>query len=61
TKEIAVKVQDARWDIERLSDLAYDTDSQIGGLLMFFSPTGRRFAAEIGGPVSPKFVAGDMP
>jgi methane/ammonia monooxygenase subunit B len=61
TKEIAVKVQDARWDIERLSDLAYDTDSQIGGLLMFFSPTGRRFAAEIGGPVIPKFVAGDMP
>jgi methane/ammonia monooxygenase subunit B len=56
-----VKVQDARWDIERLSDLAYDTDSQIGGLLMFFSPTGRRFAAEIGGPVIPKFVAGDMP
>jgi methane/ammonia monooxygenase subunit B len=61
TKEIAVKIQDARWDIERLSDLAYDTDSQIGGLLMFFSPSGRRFAAEIGGPVIPKFVAGDMP
>jgi len=61
TKEIVVKVQDARWDIERLSDLAYDTDSQIGGLLMFFTPSGRRFAAEIGGPVIPKFVAGDMP
>ena len=61
SKEITVKVQDARWDIERLSDLAYDTDSQIGGLLMFFSPSGRRFAAEIGGPVIPKFVAGDMP
>jgi methane/ammonia monooxygenase subunit B len=61
TKDIEVKVQDARWDIERLSDLAYDTDSQVGGLLMFFSPTGRRFGAEIGGPVIPKFVAGDMP
>jgi methane/ammonia monooxygenase subunit B len=61
TKEIVVKIQDARWDIERLSDLAYDTDSQIGGLLMFFSPSGKRFAAEIGGPVIPKFVAGDMP
>jgi methane/ammonia monooxygenase subunit B len=61
TKEIAVKIQDARWDIERLSDLAYDTDSQIGGLLFFFSPSKRRFAAEIGGPVIPKFVAGDMP
>jgi methane/ammonia monooxygenase subunit B len=61
SKEIVVKIQDARWDIERLSDLAYDTDSQIGGLLFFFSPSGRRFAAEIGGPVIPKFVAGDMP
>jgi methane/ammonia monooxygenase subunit B len=61
TKEIVVKIQDARWDIERLSDLAYDTDSQIGGLLFFFSPSGKRFAAEIGGPVIPKFVAGDMP
>ena len=61
SKEIVVKIQDARWDIERLSDLAYDTDSQIGGLLFFFTPDGKRFAAEIGGPVIPKFVAGDMP
>ncbi len=61
SKDITVKIQDARWDIERLSDLAYDTDSQIGGLLFFFSPSGQRFATEIGGPVIPKFVAGDMP
>ncbi len=61
SKEIVVKIQDARWDIERLSDLAYDTDSQIGGLLFFFTPDGKRYAAEIGGPVIPKFVAGDMP
>ncbi|HEY8261030.1 MAG TPA: methane monooxygenase/ammonia monooxygenase subunit B, partial [Methylosinus sp.] len=61
TKTIEVKIQDARWDIERLSDLAYDTDSQIGGLLMFFGPSGKRYATEIGGPVIPKFVAGDMP
>ena len=61
SKEITVKIQDARWDIERLSDLAYDTDSQVGGLLFFFTPDGKRFAAEIGGPVIPKFVAGDMP
>ena len=61
SKEIVVKIQDARWDIERLSDLAYDTDSQIGGLLFFFSPGGTRYASEIGGPVIPKFVAGDMP
>ncbi|WP_018265153.1 MULTISPECIES: bacterial ammonia monooxygenase, subunit AmoB [Methylosinus] len=61
TKTIEIKVQDARWDIERLSDLAYDTDSQIGGLLFFFGPSGKRYATEIGGPVIPKFVAGDMP
>lgn len=61
SKEIVVKIRDARWDIERLSDLAYDTDSQIGGLLFFVSPDGKRYAAEIGGPVIPKFVSGDMP
>jgi methane/ammonia monooxygenase subunit B len=51
-------VQDARFDIERLSDLAYDTDSQFGGLLFLFSPTGKRQKVEIGGPVIPKFQAG---
>jgi len=42
SKEIVVKIQDARWDIERLSDLAYDTDSQVGGLLFFFTPDGKQ-------------------
>jgi methane/ammonia monooxygenase subunit B len=58
TKEVTVLVQDARFDIERLSDLAYDTDSQFGGLLFFFSPSGKRYQAEIGGPVIPRFQAG---
>jgi methane/ammonia monooxygenase subunit B len=29
--------------------------------LFFFTPDGQRYGAEIGGPVIPKFVAGDMP
>ncbi|PWB82876.1 MAG: methane monooxygenase/ammonia monooxygenase subunit B [Methylocystaceae bacterium] len=58
TRDVTVIVQDARFDIERLSDLAYDTDSQFGGLLFFFSPSGQRQGVEIGGPVIPKFQAG---
>ncbi len=58
TRELTVTVQDARFDIERLSDLAYDTDSQFGGLLFLFSPSGKREKIEIGGPVIPRFQAG---
>jgi methane/ammonia monooxygenase subunit B len=58
TKEVTVIAQDARFDIERLSDLAYDTDSQFGGLLFLFSPSGKRHKVEIGGPVIPRFQAG---
>jgi methane/ammonia monooxygenase subunit B len=58
TRELTVLVQDARFDIERLSDLAYDTDSQFGGLLFFFTPSGARQGVEIGGPVIPRFAVG---
>lgn len=58
SKDLEVIVQDARFDIERLSDLAYDTDSQFGGLLFFFSPSGKRQGVEVGGPVIPRFQAG---
>ncbi len=58
TRDVVVTVQDARFDIERLSDLAYDTDSQFGGLLFLFAPSGKREKLEIGGPVIPRFQAG---
>lgn len=59
TREITVKIQDAIWDVQRLSDLAYDTDSQIGGLLMFFAgdQNSERTVVEVGGPVIPEFVS----
>lgn len=57
TREVIVKIQDAIWDVQRLSDLAYDTDSQFGGLLMFFDATGGREVVEVGGPVVPEFVS----
>jgi len=56
TKEITVKVQDARWDTERLADLAYDVDSSFAGLLFFFTPSGTRYEVEVGGPVIPEFL-----
>jgi len=55
---VTVVVQDARFDIERLSDLACDTDSQFGGLLVLFDPAAKRYKLEIGGPVIPRFQAG---
>lgn len=58
TRDLEIIVQDARFDIERLSDLAYDTDSQFGGLLFFFTPSGSRQKVEVGGPLIPKFQAG---
>ena len=42
---MTVVVQDAP-----LSDLAYDTDSQFGGLLFLFDPSGKRYKLEIGRP-----------
>jgi methane/ammonia monooxygenase subunit B len=56
TKELTVKVQDARWDTERLADLAYDVDSSFAGLLFFFTPSGARYEVEVGGPVIPEFL-----
>jgi methane/ammonia monooxygenase subunit B len=58
TRSLVITVQDARFDVERLSDLAYDTDSQFGGLLFLFSPSGKREKVEVGGPVIPKFQLG---
>jgi methane/ammonia monooxygenase subunit B len=56
TKEISVTVQDARWDTERLSGLAYDVDSSFAGLLFFFTASGERYPMEVGGSVIPTFL-----
>ncbi|QBR71548.1 methane monooxygenase/ammonia monooxygenase subunit B [Beijerinckiaceae bacterium] len=56
TRDITLTIQDARWDTERLSGLAYDVDSSFAGLLFLFSPTGTRYAIEVGGAVIPTFM-----
>jgi methane/ammonia monooxygenase subunit B len=56
TRDVAVTIQDARWDTERLSGLAYDVDSSFAGVLFFFSPSGARYPMEVGGPVIPTFM-----
>ena len=55
TKDITATIQDARWDTERLSSLAYDVDSSFAGLLFFYSSSGMRYPIEIGGAVIPQF------
>jgi methane/ammonia monooxygenase subunit B len=56
TKDITITVQDARWDTERLSGLAYDVDSSFAGVLFFFTSSGTRYPMEIGGAVIPTFL-----
>jgi methane/ammonia monooxygenase subunit B len=56
TRDVAITIQDARWDTERLSGLAYDVDSSYAGMLMFFSPSGERYPVEVGGSVIPNFL-----
>jgi methane/ammonia monooxygenase subunit B len=56
TKDITVTVQDARWDTERLSGLAYDVDSSFAGVLFFFTASGTRYPMEVGGSVIPTFL-----
>jgi methane/ammonia monooxygenase subunit B len=55
TKDIAVTIQDARSDTERLSSVAYDVDSSFAGMLFFFSPSGERYPVEVSGGVIPQF------
>ena len=55
TKSVTLIAQDAAWDIERLSDLYYDTNSAIGGLVFLYGEDGQRYVMEIGGPAIPMF------
>jgi methane/ammonia monooxygenase subunit B len=56
TKEVTLTIQDARWDTERLSGLAYDVDSSFAGMLFFFTPSGTRYPVEVSGSVIPSFM-----
>lgn len=56
TKEVTLTIQDARWDTERLSGLAYDVDSSFAGMLFFFTPSGTRYPVEVSGSVIPTFM-----
>jgi methane/ammonia monooxygenase subunit B len=56
SRDVAVTIQDARWDTERLSGLAYDVDSSFAGMLFFFSPSGEKYPVEVSGPVIPNFL-----
>jgi methane/ammonia monooxygenase subunit B len=56
TKDVTLTIQDARWDTERLSGLAYDVDSSMAGMLFFFTPSGSRYVEEVQGSVIPTFM-----
>ena len=55
TKTVTVTASDAAWEVQRLSDIIYDPDSQMAGLLFFFGG-GERHVVEIAGPLIPTFI-----
>jgi len=55
TRTLRIDATDAAWEIERLTSFLTDVDSKFGGLLFFFDPQGKRYIAEVGGPILPVF------
>jgi methane/ammonia monooxygenase subunit B len=55
TKQLRFEATDAAWEIERLTSFLTDVDSKFGGLLFLFDNEGKRYIAEIGGPIIPVF------
>ncbi|MGY4403666.1 methane/ammonia monooxygenase subunit B [Bradyrhizobium sp. USDA 3315] len=56
TREVLVEATDAVWELERLVSFLTDVDSKFGGLLLLYTPNGKRVIAEIGGPIVPVFT-----
>ncbi|NYG45258.1 methane/ammonia monooxygenase subunit B [Bradyrhizobium sp. IAR9] len=56
TREVLVEATDAVWELERLVSFLTDVDSKFGGLLLLYTPKGKRVIAEMGGPIVPVFT-----
>jgi methane/ammonia monooxygenase subunit B len=55
-RTMTIIAKDALWESEKLDGLIRDSDSRIGGLLVFYdSSIGERFISSITAPVIPKF------
>ncbi|PPQ14298.1 methane monooxygenase/ammonia monooxygenase subunit B [Bradyrhizobium sp. AC87j1] len=56
TREVLVEATDAVWELERLVSFLTDVDSKFGGLLLLYTPNGKRVIAEMRGPIVPVFT-----
>ncbi|MCS3926258.1 methane/ammonia monooxygenase subunit B [Bradyrhizobium elkanii] len=56
TREVRIEATDAVWELERLVSFLTDVDSKFGGLLLLYTPSGKRVIAEMGGPIVPVFT-----
>lgn len=55
-RTMTIIAKDALWESEKLDGLIRDSDSRIGGLLVFYDDSiGERFISSITAPVIPKF------
>lgn len=56
TKLITLYADDALWETYRLTSLIYDPDSSFAGMITLLDEEGRRYHAEVAGPMLPKFM-----
>ena len=56
TKTIEVTASDAAWEVYRLSDIIYDPDSRMGGMLFFYDDAGNRQIVIVDAPLIPTFM-----
>lgn len=55
TRTIVMFADDAMWETERMTTMISSPDAVVAGMLSFFDAKGRRFMAEISGPMIPVF------
>lgn len=55
TRKLVIYADDAMWETQRMTTMIASPDAVIAGMLFFYDDQGKRYYAEIGGPMIPVF------
>jgi methane/ammonia monooxygenase subunit B len=55
TQKMVIYADDALWETQRMTTMIASPDAVVAGMLFFFDAQGRRYPAEISGPMIPLF------
>jgi methane/ammonia monooxygenase subunit B len=55
TQKMVIYADDALWETQRMTTMIASPDAVVAGMLFFFDAQGRRYSAEISGPMIPLF------